>query len=551
MASQELIFSAVLLGLANHVYFNRFEPKSANRPFLALVIQPLLLVVLLSTPPTVANALGVSSVFFASLALSIVAYRLSPWHPLAHVPGPIFAKISKWWSVRLLLSGNQHRVLKSLHDRYGDFVRIGPNEVSIIHADAIKSVFGTSGFQKGQYYEPRADPALATRSMLTLRGDAHANRRRIWNRGMSSESLKEFEGILEKRLVQLLARLDEFANNGKGGVDMAAWFSYFMFDFMGDMAFGGGFEMLRDGGDKEGLWTLIKGGAKNIATVSQIPWLAPTLYIIPGFGRNTKLLRRFGVDCAEKRIKSGPKLNKDLWYHLMDEAGHEQVKPTLPEVVADGVLAIVAGSDTSSVALSAFIWSILSNPEIYARAQAEVDAVYPDAEGIFDSAKHGELKFLTACLNETLRLFPPVPTGGARQVPAGPPRLVAGRLIPEHTQIYVPAYAVHRSPKHFFPGPETFDPDRWLRSSSRPGNNDHDEILNHAAFIPFSYGAANCVGKGLAWREMLMVSSALLKRYNMRFARASSGFEETWVDTLEDVFVTSVGGRLMVEISLR
>jgi hypothetical protein len=111
---------------------------------------------------------------------------------------------------------------------------------------------------------------------------------------LSSESLKDYESILAKRVTQLMDRLEGLS----GPVDIAEWFSYFTyvsdsceidpfsncfisrFDFMGDMAcvylvvnrsivhlpgsfsFGGGFEMLRDGGDNEGLWTIIENGAK-------------------------------------------------------------------------------------------------------------------------------------------------------------------------------------------------------------------------------------------------------------------------------------------------
>jgi len=161
-----------------------------------------------------------------------------------------------------------------------------------------------------------------------------------------------------------------------------------------------------------------------------------------------------------------------------------------------------------------------------------------------------------------LRLHPPVPTNGPRQVTGGNGKLVAGRyvpaasitppihsisisFIPEDTQVYIPPYSLHRSADYFSPAPDTFDPDRWLRAQN-PSSGD---VLNLGAFIPFSYGAANCVGKSLAWREMLMVASTLVKKFDIRFA---DGFRsENWEDQLQDVFVTSIGGPLLVVISRR
>ncbi|KAJ7066107.1 high nitrogen upregulated cytochrome P450 monooxygenase 2 [Mycena amicta] len=533
MAPSDLVGSAALLGVANHIYFHRFEPENAHYPLFAVLLQPFLLTAALHQL-TFTNVLLTNVVLLSTLFTSIILYRISPWHPLAHIPGPFAAP------------GKKHRVLKELHDKLGDVVRVGPNEVSMVHTDAIRSVFGTGGFQKGPFYEPWSDPTLPTKALLNLRGDAHANRRRIWNRGMNSEGLKGFEQVLAKRLVILLSQFDKMVKdgNGKGTVDLAAWFSYLTFDFMGDLAFGGGFDMLRDGGDKNGLWAIVKQGAKATAIIAQLPWIVPTFNLIPGANAIMDRLRRFANENATARIKAGAKESKDLWYHLMDEDNHEKVKPPLHDVVVDGVLVIVAGSDTSSVALSYFIYCMLCHPEIYARAQAEVDSVYPDAETALDSGRHDELKFLTACIQESLRLFPPVPTGGPRKIPAGDDKIIAGKVIPAETQIYVPAYVIHRSPKNFSPGPDTYDPERWLRSTSDA------EILNHAAFMSFSYGAANCAAKHLAWRELLMTASVVLKRYNMRFVSPDSKEGKDWESTMSDFFVTETGG-LKVEMSFR
>ncbi|KAF7310073.1 hypothetical protein MIND_00380500 [Mycena indigotica] len=519
--------------------------RTLTTPLFAVLLQPILLVSALHTL-SVLNVLASEAIVISTLFASIAIYRAGPWHPLAHVPGPFAARISKYWSFKLLLSGEKHRVLKELHDKYGDVVRTGPNEVSMVHADAIREVFGTGGFQKGPFYEPWSDPTLPTKALLNLRGDAHANRRRIWNRGMNSEGLKGFEQVLAKRLVIMLSQFDKMVKegNGKATVDLAAWFSYLTFDFMGDLAFGGGFDMLRDGGDKNGLWAIIKQGAKATAIIAQTPWVVPTFNMIPGANFIMDRLRRFAMESASARVKAGTGESKDLWYHLMDEDNHEKVKPPLHDVLVDGVLVIVAGSDTSSVALSYFIYQMMCHPELYARAQAEVDSVYPDAESALDSGRHDELKFLTACIQESLRLFPPVPTGGPRKIPAGDAKIIAGKLIPAETQIYVPAYVIHRSPKNFSPGPDNYDPERWLRSSS------DKETLNHAAFMSFSYGAANCAAKHLAWRELLMATSALLKRYNMKFVAPESKTGKDWESTMKDFFVTETGG-LMIELTTR
>ena len=102
-------------------------------------------------------------------------YRLSPFHPLAKYPGPTIAKASKLWGSYHSATGNIHRCYKSLHERFGDVVRvgkylrrmvlplrvkmygrspsfIGPNELSIRDSSLIHPVLGKGGLPKG----PRA-----------------------------------------------------------------------------------------------------------------------------------------------------------------------------------------------------------------------------------------------------------------------------------------------------------------------------------------------------------------------------------------------------------
>lgn len=70
-------------------------------------------------------AVAAFSTFYTTLALSIISYRLSPFHPLAKYPGPSLAKVSKWWGVWVTAHGKQHIYYQKLHQKYGPYVRVG------------------------------------------------------------------------------------------------------------------------------------------------------------------------------------------------------------------------------------------------------------------------------------------------------------------------------------------------------------------------------------------------------------------------------------------
>lgn len=109
--------------------------------------------------------------------------------------------------------------------------------------------------------------------------------------------------------------------------------------------------------------------------------------------------------------------------------------------------------------------------------------------------------------------------------------------------MYIPPYSIHRNPEYFSPRPNDFVPERWLT-----GIGSADSVLNTNAFIPFSYGSANCVGRNLARREIMMVTSGIIQKFDVRF---SDGYDpNSWLQELHDHFV-SKRGPLLVTLSPR
>ena len=95
-----------------------------------------------------------------------------------------------------------------------------------------------------------------------------------------------------------------------------------------------------------------------------------------------------------------------------------------------------------------------------------------------------------------------------------------GRLLysylPEGTAVTVHMFSIHRDPRNFSPRPDMFWPERWIFAAmgekSMAGNK---LVHNSAAFFPFSFGPANCAGKGLALLEMRMVVCAIMQRLDL------------------------------------
>ena len=115
---------------------------------------------------------------------SIGVYRLL-FHPLRAYPGPRGATLTGFYSIGLTVSGFQfHKKIQGLHQRYGDFVRIRPREISINHVDAVRDIHGPgSKCVKGPFY----DLNYPSRSLQMTRDRSfHAKRKRVWEKGLST-----------------------------------------------------------------------------------------------------------------------------------------------------------------------------------------------------------------------------------------------------------------------------------------------------------------------------------------------------------------------------
>ncbi|KAI0279986.1 cytochrome P450 [Russula aff. rugulosa BPL654] len=533
----------LVTGLVSHLFFRHFEPSSTLSRMTPLIVIPALLSGPISC--TVRSPFAALLIAFAanwsSLVFFTLAYRLSSFHPLAKFPGPLLARTSKLWAAYLsATAGDQHRCLKRLHDRYGDVVRTGPNELSIRDASFIHTVLGPGGLPKGPRWEgPGAPSLIAERDPVK-----HMHQRKLWNRAFSSTALKEYEVIMAKRIRQLIDCLEDrvHGSDRKGGVvlDMVAWLNYFTTDFMGDMAFGGGFELMEAGGDKDGIWAILESGLHISAIVSHIPFIVIPITSVMGGGAIRRAVE-FGRRSVLKRLEVSAN-RKDMFYYLSGEELPEPDRPSFDDLAQNGTLAIIAGSDTTSSVLAAILYYLLLNPAAYERLQEEVDGAFSTGEEPLDAVKLSQLEWLNGCINEGLRLQPPVPSGSQRSVYKGKGPKVLGKLvIPEYTQITLHTYSIHRDERYFHT-PDAFLPERWLSKGAPAGEH------NTAAFLPYSYGPTMCAGKNLAQMEMRMVLCWILRHF--LFSKAPGVVYEEWEGKIRDWFVVHQEP-LLVSVSLR
>lgn len=109
---------------------------------------------------------------------------------------------------------------------------------------------------------------------------------------------------------------------------------------------------------------------------------------------------------------------------------------SLDALSANARLLLVGGSETTATLLCGVTYLLLSNPQTLERLTAEVRSAFKSEDEINMSSVN-DLNYMLACLDEALRVYPPVPLGLPRVVPKGGCE-ITGQFIPEDVWEFIP-----------------------------------------------------------------------------------------------------------------
>jgi cytochrome P450 len=218
----------------------------------------------------------------------------------------------------------------------------------------------------------------------------------------------------------------------------------------------------------------------------------------------------------------------------------------------DALVIIIAGSDTVSAALTFLFHHLALLPHHVQQLREELRSV-----DITDNRQLQQLRHLNAVINETLRLYPPVPTALLRQTPPEGLR-VGERYVPGGVTISTPLWSLGRLESSYTRATE-FLPERWYPGSGM--------IKDQSGFAPFLSGSSprhrdivhgiiadyvllgthSCLGKQVALIELRLALARLVTSYDFQFADKWGGSKEV---TVQDCF-TALPGPLQLVFTAR
>ena len=506
--------TAFLAGVGSHVlYFRRGEHHTYGLFYMTLFTASL--VTGTASLQSLHTSFSIHTSFLAGLYTSLIAYRLSPLHPLSKFPGPLHLRISALcFSGRVGPRADACKYVLDLHNRHGPIVRIGPNDLSAVRPDIVQLVHGNrSECTKNERYD-----LFKTKSLHTTRDKAlHARRRRVWTPAFSGAAVKGYETRIRPYQDRLLSKCLDSARGpaGKTWIDVSREFSLYSSDVLGDLAFGT--PVSRDPTQQtstEALEALMAG--RRALALMLPPWVFQLALSIPGAAKGAKRWLRYCAERMLERIESPPPDSDsdrmpDISSALLAPSGGK--KPADPDememLVGDANLIFGAGrwelspsfnkdsqtptdslcllcSETTASTLTAVFYLLARHPEHFFRLKQEIMPLVDQHQGqIPDDSKLATLKHLNAVINEALRLFPPVMTMWTRKTPPQGLHLADGTHIPGAVNIWTPQYAMGRSEANWTEA-NRFMPERWHDDASSEVSANLKTAM--AVYVPFSAG---------------------------------------------------------------
>ncbi|KAJ9649898.1 hypothetical protein H2198_010782 [Neophaeococcomyces mojaviensis] len=467
-------------------------------------------------------------------------YRVSPFHPLAHVPGPILPRVSSLWLIYHAWIGDECTVVHGLHERYGPIVRTGPFSVDIADGEALHDIYSAKGgFLKAVFYGNFAIDGHAS-IFSEIVPEKRAPRAKAVLPLFATGNLRTGKHVLEgivQRFVRQVQKEAEVSRREDKAVNLLDLTRGLAVDAVTGYLFGrayGGIEHGMSRSEKKAITAEARDGKTSSGGMSangmvDIFVSVGRFWYLPdwAFQWVEWLDNKFGAGSAEE-VGVSIGLVDDFVAGIVNDAATAIAKekadanvngvtPTsypgrllsagisVSETRAQCKDLIFAGTDSTGMNLATIIFYLMTRPKTYQKLRDEVLSTE-----VTDLMEIQAMPYLRGVVREGLRLSMANPSRLPRVVPPSG-WTFKDVSFPFGTEVSCTPYELHLNPK-VFPEPLAFRPERWVEDAT-------SNLMERDA-IPFGLGPRQCIARNLATAELFLAVKALAEQDCLQGAKA-------------------------------
>lgn len=397
-----------------------------------------------------------------------------------------------WQTYRFVF--DPHAYARQVRAKYGDALRfrafIGEG-IAVFDPALAKEVFAAP--PEAVATSPMLESLFGPNAVIAVSGEPHKRLRKLLNPPFHGAQVKGFLAAMQRAIRAGLGRFEAAAQTGEILVLTDVTQSLAL-DVIIETIFGEDrFDRLEA---RRVLSGIIRAFSPILAggTVLHKRWFPPYRRLVARRADFDRWVDRL----LEARQASGAK-KRDVLGVLLDARYEDGAPMTAPELRDQLVTLLLAGHETSAIAIAWAVYWLLETPPALARLRGEVDALGddPPPEALV------KLEYLDAIVCETLRIEPIV-TDVVR-VCRAPFRLGPWRLEPGHVMAVMVGSILRDG--RVYDRPTEFRPERFL-----------DKRFAPTEFLPFGGGARRCLGAAFAQSELMIAVAEIAARWELAYA---------------------------------
>lgn len=156
------------------------------------------------------------------------------------------------------------------------------------------------------------------------------------------------------------------------------------------------------------------------------------------------------------------------------------------------------------------LYELARNQDVQSRVQNEIDEVLAQHKGDVTYESINDMKLLEMCIDETLRMYPPV-FNLIRECTKDWKLPGTDVSIEKGVTVTIPVFALQRDAK-YYPNPAQFQPERFSSQNSA-GKSFVDR-----PYMPFGEGPRVCIGQRLGKMQVKVGLVLLLQNYKFNLS---------------------------------
>ena len=377
--------------------------------------------------------------------------------------------------------------------------------------------------------------------VATIDHDVHRRRRNAYDKYFSKQSIRNYTDVIQAAIDKMCVKMREISKSGTP-VNLLHVYSAMTTDVVTGYCFPESYGLLDEPDCGTDLHNMLAATVENVHMIKFFPFLFPLMlmlpqqvaaFLIPGMAHTFRWQQKWEQQINEINTRTDdgkPRGGKPSIFRTVLDSDLPVHDKSASRLMQDAQTLVAGGSVTTTAALSIATYYILSDKHVFKTLTDELTEAIPEPTHPLSLTALEQLEYLTAIIQETLRINSGI-MHRLQRISPDEPLHYNDMIIPAGTPVSMSGFHMHYNPETF-PEPYLFKPERWL-----PIETEGRRLQKY--LVAFAKGSRACLGTNLAYAELYMTLAAVFRNLGGSM-KVVDTVKERDIDIARDIFTPAM-----------